>query len=63
VKEDKPENYQTVSYALSGKDNKTTVTITQEGIESEMEKEHSEKNRKDVLEGLKKLLEKENVSA
>jgi hypothetical protein len=52
-----------VSYALSGKDNKTTLTIRQEGIESEMEKEHSEKNRKDVLEGLKKLLEKENVSA
>ncbi len=62
-KEDKPENYQTVSYALLGSDDKTTVTITQEGISSEKEKEHSEKNWKSVLDGLKKLVEKNKVSA
>lgn len=62
-KEDKPENYQTISYSLSDSGNSTTVTITQEGIGSKEEKEHSEKNWKGVLDGLKKMLEKDKVSA
>jgi uncharacterized protein YndB with AHSA1/START domain len=60
-KEDKPENYQTISYALSGTGDTTTLTVTQEGIDSKEEKEHSEKNWQGVLDGLKKLLEKNKV--
>ena len=62
-KEDTPENYQTISFHLSGTGDKTTLTITQDGIPSEKEKEHSEKNWQSVLEGLKKLVETNNVSA
>lgn len=62
-KEDKPENYQTLSYGLSESGNKTSLTIKQEGLQSEQEKEHSEKNWKGVLEGLKNLLEKNKISA
>jgi uncharacterized protein YndB with AHSA1/START domain len=62
-KADKSENYQTVTYALSESTDKTRLTITQEDIDSEKEKEHSEKNWKGVLEALKKMLEKDKVSA
>ena len=55
---DTPENYHTVSYRLAGKDGKTEVTISQDNNASEEEKEHSEQNWKQMLEGLKKLLEK-----
>ncbi|MEI9943521.1 MAG: SRPBCC family protein [Chitinophagaceae bacterium] len=57
--EDKPENYVTVSYKLSGDDKKTTLTITQENIPDEKMKEHSEGNWNKVLEQLKQLLEKQ----
>lgn len=55
---DSPENYHTVSYLLSAKDGNTEVTITQDNNASEEEKAHSEENWKQVLEGMKKLLEK-----
>ena len=55
---DSPENYHTVAYTLSEKDGKTEVTITQDNNASEEEKSHSEQNWRQVLEGLKKLLEK-----
>lgn len=61
-KKDSPENYQTVSYQLSGSTDTTTLTITQQGIASEKEKEHSEKNWSNVLNGLKELLEKKAVT-
>jgi uncharacterized protein YndB with AHSA1/START domain len=62
--EDMPENYQTITYELSEKDNnKTTLTITQENIPDEKTKEHSEKNWRKVLSDLKNLLEKESVSS
>lgn len=62
-KEDIPENYQVVSYELLANGDKTNLTIKQEGVQSEKEKEHSEKNWKGVLEGLKNLVEKKKVSA
>ena len=61
--EDKPENYVTITYELSEKNDKTTLTVTQENIPDEKTKEHSEQNWKKVLADLKKLLEKEPVSS
>ena len=55
---DTPENYHTVAYQLSGRDGKTEVTITQDNNASEEEKAESEKIWRQMLEGLKKLLEK-----
>jgi len=57
--EDKPENYVTITYELMGKDNSTTLTITQENIPDEKTKDHSEENWNTVLGDLKKLLEKQ----
>jgi uncharacterized protein YndB with AHSA1/START domain len=54
---DTPENYHTVTYTLSEKGDTTEVTITQDNNASEEETEHSEKNWRTVLEGMKKLLE------
>jgi uncharacterized protein YndB with AHSA1/START domain len=54
---DTPENYHTVTYTLSEKIDGTEVTITQDNNATEQEKEHSEKNWRTVLEGMKKLLE------
>jgi uncharacterized protein YndB with AHSA1/START domain len=57
-KEDKPENYVTVSYKLQRLgDNETSLQILQENIADEKTKEHSENNWKKVLATLKNLLE------
>ena len=61
--EDKPENYVTVTYDLSEKNNKTTLTVTQENIPDKKMKEHSEENWGKVLANLKDLLENELVSS
>jgi uncharacterized protein YndB with AHSA1/START domain len=53
-----PENYHTVAYRLKENDGKTEVTVTQDNNASEEEKEHSEQNWRQMLEGMKKLLEK-----
>lgn len=55
---DTPENYHTVSYNLVEKDGKTEVTITQDNNASEEEKAHSEQNWNQMLQGMKKLLER-----
>lgn len=55
--EDKPENYQNVTYQLAEKDGETTLTITQENVKSEEAKEHSEQNWQHVFNGLKGLIE------
>jgi uncharacterized protein YndB with AHSA1/START domain len=60
--EDKPENYVTVTYRLSEVMGKTKVTITQENIESDEMRKHSEQNWNKVLSDLKNLLEK-NIAA
>ena len=56
-KEDKPENYNKVTYTLLVKDGKTVVTLTQDNILSEKEKEHTTENWNLVLNGLKKVAE------
>ena len=54
---DIPENYHTVTYQLSEQDGKTEVTITQDNNATQEEADHSTRNWKTVLDGMKKLLE------
>lgn len=56
-KEDKPENYNLVTYELEEKEGKTIVTITQDNVQSEKEKEHVTANWKSVLKKLKEVVE------
>jgi len=56
-KADIPENYQIVSYILSPAEGGTKLTITQENIDTEESKKHSEENWGMVLKGIKKLIE------
>jgi uncharacterized protein YndB with AHSA1/START domain len=56
-REDKPENYSTVTYDLVEAKGRTTLTVTQDNNPSPESAEHSAKNWAMVLEGLKKLLE------
>lgn len=56
-KPDIPENYGNVRYELSGTDNEITVTVTQEGLDNEQQREHTISNWNMVLGNLKKLLE------
>ena len=55
--EDKPENYVTITYELSGQDNDVNLSLLQENIPDEEMKKHSEENWKMVLEDLKKVVE------
>jgi uncharacterized protein YndB with AHSA1/START domain len=56
--EDAPENYHNVTVSLEKTDdNQTKVTLSQDGNNSEEEKEHSTKNWQGMLDGLKKLVE------
>jgi hypothetical protein len=57
-KEDKPENYATVTYSLSKKDNATVLTLTQDNNNNEKAKDSSTKNWKTVLAKLKEVVEK-----
>jgi uncharacterized protein YndB with AHSA1/START domain len=57
-KEDKPENYNLVTYQLTPKDGKTAVTLTQDNVLSEQEKEHVTENWNTVLKQLKEVVEK-----
>ena len=56
-KEDKPENYNLVTYRLTDKNGKTVVTLSQDNIHSEKEKEHATGNWKAVLQKLKEVTE------
>lgn len=58
-KEDKPENYNLVTYKISIRDNKTILTLSQDNISTEKEKEHSIENWKMVLGKLKQVVEGE----
>jgi uncharacterized protein YndB with AHSA1/START domain len=57
-KPDLPENYHTVTIELVSDEVETTVSLSQDNNETEKAREHSEKNWKMMLDGLKKLLEK-----
>ena len=58
-KEDKPENYNLVTYKLNKSDGKTVVTLSQDKNATEKEKEHSTENWKMVLKKLKEVVESE----
>ena len=49
-----------VTYKLTPKDGKTVISLTQDNIQSEKEKEHMEENWKMTLKSLKKVVEEEN---
>ncbi len=55
--EDLPVNYVILTYDLFAGFNKTILTITQENIQTEKMKEHSEQNWMKVLKALKNLVE------
>ncbi len=57
-KPDLPENYHTVTIELSADGAQTIVSLSQDNNATEQAREHSEKNWRMMLEGLKKLLEK-----
>ncbi len=59
-KEDKPENYNLVSYQLSTIGSQTIVTLTQDNIATEKEKAHLVDNWNMVLEKLKETVENKN---
>jgi uncharacterized protein YndB with AHSA1/START domain len=54
---DVPENYHTVTIELSGDGGKTNVALSQDNNSTDEEREHSEKNWRMMLEGLKKFVE------
>lgn len=56
---DSAENYHTVRYDLEEKDGRTRLTLAQDNNASENEREESEKNWKQMLDGLKELVEGE----
>ncbi len=58
-KEDKPENYNLVTYKLANQDDKTVVTLIQDNVASEKEKVHLTENWKMVLKKLKEVVESE----
>jgi uncharacterized protein YndB with AHSA1/START domain len=63
-KEDKAENYANITYSLREENGKTHLEITQDHVQDEKTKEHSENNWKMVLNSLKELLEdKSKVNA
>ena len=55
---DLPENYHNVTVKLSGNEQQTTVSLSQDNNASEEERAHSEKNWKTMLDGLKGFLER-----
>jgi uncharacterized protein YndB with AHSA1/START domain len=58
-KEDKPENYNLVTYKITKQGDKTIITLSQNNNASEKEKEHSVENWKMVLQKLKEVVESE----
>ena len=55
--QDVPENYHTMTYELAAEGSGTKLSLSQDGNETEQEKEHSEKMWLSMLESIKKLLE------
>lgn len=54
---DVPENYHTVTVTLSGDNQQTTVSLSQDKNKTEKAKDESQKNWKMMLDGLKKVVE------
>ena len=55
--EDKPENYQNVSYELKESNGVTTFELTQDNIKDETAKQHSEQSWQAVFGEMKKMVE------
>lgn len=55
--EDVPENYANIGYTLHEAGGNTVVTITQDNIENEEKRAHSEQNWQMVMTAMKNLLE------
>ena len=55
---DKPENYHRITIELTEEGDETLVTLSQDNNPTEEEREHSEKNWRMMLEGLKKFVER-----
>ncbi len=58
---DLPENYANISYAVHQVDEKTILTITQDGFEDEEKRAHSAQNWQMIFGGMKDLLEKKEA--
>jgi len=58
-KEDKPENYNTVTYTLSDEDDRTLVVLKQDNIATKEEQAHAAKNWEQVLQKLKEVVEQQ----
>ena len=56
--EDKPENYNNITYQLCEKGGITTLIILQDGVKNEAAKEHSEQNWQSIFGAMKDLLQK-----
>ncbi|MCI0750986.1 MAG: SRPBCC domain-containing protein [Flammeovirgaceae bacterium] len=56
---DVPENYAIISYELEERKGVTRLTVTQDNIENEELRKHSESNWGLVMDGMKKLVEHE----
>lgn len=54
---DVPESYQVITYALTPNETATTLTITQEGFETDVLAKKSEENWTHVLSGMKSIVE------
>jgi len=54
--EDKPENYNNITYELNESNGITMLTITQDGVKNQEALEHSQQNWVYVFDGLKKIL-------
>lgn len=61
-KEDRPENYNHVIYDLETSNGDTTLHLSQDNIEDEKGLKHVEENWEKVLEGIKKVIEAQQVS-
>jgi uncharacterized protein YndB with AHSA1/START domain len=55
--ENKPENYNNITYELSEKEGITTLVVTQDGVKNQEAADHSEQNWKSVFDGLRKIIE------
>ena len=55
--QNKPENYNDITYELSETEGITILIITQDGVKDKQAMEHSEHNWQSVFDGLKKLIE------
>ena len=56
-KEDKPENYVTVTYDINDNGDSCDLVITQDGVKNEKELEHLKGNWEKVADGIKQLAE------